>query len=579
MHPTEGRGTIFDHRMKPSRVTILRKGLLVLALPLVYQALFIGLLMKRQYDLNEAQLAAVHTKDLMIQIDTVFRLLLTSQSNLRAYVLTEDEQFARQIVEGTHDIERELRTLEKLVQDNPRQQERFVQVAARAHERLDFEHSLVALVQQGAREKVQEDVRGLRGQPSMEALSREIELFRSTEEKVDDQRINALRNSSATQNWFLVGGLIVNIGIGALAASMFSKEISSRIEVVTANTQRIAAGEELPPLVAGSDEIRELDEQFHSLAEKLKTARLKERVFQEALERRAAELTRANGDLEQKSQEIEMFVYSVSHDLRSPLVNLQGFSRELSLSRQELTELLKTEMPAADRDRARLVVERDITESIQFIQTAVTRLSHIIDALLRLSRAGRVEYHAKMVDVRSIILRIVEAMHSTITDRGAEIVVNPLPTVWADATAVEQIFANLVGNAVNYLDKQRPGKIEVGSIDRAVDGMGKVVTYYVKDNGLGIAHAYLPKVFAVFQRLHGEVAAGEGVGLALVRRVVERHGGKVWVESTENVGSTFFVAFPADPELSPLPAVAPRKERINLSHTSHDHPTSHHHPR
>ncbi len=551
--------------MKSRRVTILRKGLLVLALPLVYQALFIGLLLKRQHDHNEAQLAAVHTKDVIIQVDSVFRLLLTSQSNLRAYVLTENESFSKQLTEGAQDIDKELNQLKQMVQDNPRQQARFVQVAARAQERLDFERSLSRLVEQKDRQQVQDYVNNLRGQPSMEALSREIQLFRETEEKLDDQRIETLRRSSAMQNWLLLGGLVVNIGIGALAAAMFSKEIGNRIDIVTANTQRIAAGEALPALVEGSDEIRELDEQFHFLADRLKTARLKERVYQEALERRAAELTRANSDLEQKSQEIEMFVYSVSHDLRSPLVNLQGFSRELEFSRVELGKLLKSDMPKAEQERARIVVERDITESIQFIQTAVTRLSHIIDALLRLSRAGRVEYHAKILEVRPIILRIVDAMHGTIMERGAELEVHPLPPVWADPAALEQIFANLIGNAVNYLDRQRPGKIEIGFVDRDVEGLPKAVTYYVKDNGLGIAEAYLPKVFAIFQRLHGEVAAGEGVGLALVRRVVERHGGKVWLESTENVGSTFFVAFPAEPELSPVPAVAPRKERINVS--------------
>ena len=552
--------------MKARRVTILRKGLLVLALPLVYQALFIGLLMKRQSDHNATQIAAVHTKDVLIQTDRVYRLLLTSQSTLRAFVLTEDERFSEDLVRKTEEIDHELRKLETMVQDNPAQRARFVQVEARAKERLAFEHSMVGLVEQKNRAQIQEDVRNLRGQPSMDALSREIELFRDTEEKLGDQRLETLRQSSVLQNWLLLGGLIVNIGIGALAAAMFSKEISSRIDVVTTNTQRIVDGEALPPLVGGSDEIRELDEHFHLLADRLKTARLRERVYQEALERRATELTRANRDLQQKSQEIEMFVYSVSHDLRSPLVNLQGFSRELELSRVELGKLLKSEMPAAEQERARVVVERDITESVQYIQTAVTRLSHIIDALLRLSRAGRVEYRAKIVEVRPIILRIVEAMHNTIAERSADVVVHPLPPVWADPTALEQIFANLVGNAINYLDPKRPGKIEIGSIDCEVEGMSKMLTYYVKDNGLGIAQAYLPKVFAIFQRLHGEVAAGEGVGLALVRRVIERHGGKVWVESTDGAGSTFFVAFPAEPELSPLPAVAPRKERINVSH-------------
>src|SRR5205085_10167056 len=129
----------------PRRVTILRKGLLVLALPLVYQALFIGLLMKRQFDHNEAQLAAVHTKDVLIQTDLVYRLLLLSQSNLRAYILTENEIFSKQLIDGTARIESELGKMETMVQDNPRQRERLQNVAARAKERLDFERTMVDL--------------------------------------------------------------------------------------------------------------------------------------------------------------------------------------------------------------------------------------------------------------------------------------------------------------------------------------------------------------------------------------------------------------------------------------------------
>jgi signal transduction histidine kinase len=551
--------------MKPRRITILRKGLLVIALPLVYQALFIGLLLKRQSDHNEAQHWAVHTKDVLRQADLVYRLLLTSQSNLRAYVLTTKEVFGLEVTNGESEIERQLARLRGMLQDNPKQQERFERIVTLAQQRLEYERATVNLVKNGEQEKIREQVLSLRGKELMDTLSREIEAFRETEEKLDAQRLEALHRSSGTQNLLLVGGLLVNIGIGALAAVMFTREISDRLKIVAEKTHRIARGEALPPLVPGTDEIRELDEQFHLLADHLKTAQLKERVYQEALERRAAELTRANLDLKHKNQEIEMFVYSVSHDLRSPLVNLQGFSRELDLARGELQRLLSGDLPAEAREQARLLAERDVTESIRYIQAAVTRLSGIIDALLRLSRAGRVEFHPQFVELKPIILRIVEAMRGTINQRGAEVIVHDLPPVWADPTAAEQIFANLIGNAVNYLDPARPGKIEVGSVTRTVEGMESALTYYVKDNGLGIAEAYQPKVFAIFQRLHGNVAPGEGVGLALVRRVLERHGGQIWVESAEGVGSTFFVAFPADPLSSPLATAAPRKERLNLA--------------
>jgi len=557
-------------------MTILRKGLLVLALPLVYQALFIGLLFKRQSDLNEAQRLAIHTKDVIENTDTIFRLLVTTQSNLRGYLLTGKETYVEEIARDENLLDQEFAVTRTLIRDNPRQQARFQRVMQTAQAKRDYQHEIRQAMQKEGPVAAQDEVKKARGVQLMDAFRAAIENFRAVEEKLDTERLEALRRSVNTQNWLLIGGLIVNVGIGALAAMVFSREISSRIAVVTDNTRRITNGEALPPLVPGSDEIRELDEQFHRLADHLRSARLRERVYQEALERRASDLTRVNRDLGQKNQEIEMFVYSVSHDLRSPLVNLQGFGNELNLARAELQKLLQGEPSAADRQRALALTEREMTESVHYIQTAVTRLSSIIDALLRLSRAGRVEYHPKMVDLKPVIQRIIAAMRVTITQHGAEITVQDLPLVWSDPTAIEQIFANLIGNAVHYLDPQRPGKVEIGATVREVEGMEKALTCYVKDNGLGIAPKYQDKVFAIFQRLHVDVASGEGVGLALVRRVVERHGGQVWVESVEGAGSTFFVAFPADPRLSPLPAVAPRKERINVSVPRYDHPTSHH---
>jgi light-regulated signal transduction histidine kinase (bacteriophytochrome) len=185
-------------------------------------------------------------------------------------------------------------------------------------------------------------------------------------------------------------------------------------------------------------------------------------------------------------------------------------------------------------------------ESITFIQTAVTRLSSIIDALLRLSRAGRVEYRRQSVDVQRVVDRVVSALRGTIEERKATIVVRELPPASGDSTAIEQVFANLIGNALNYLDKNRPGQIEVLSVEADEQTPENCVVYAVKDNGLGISDQYKSKIFSAFQRLHGDVAKGEGVGLALVRRMVERHGGRVWFESEPGTGTTFFVAFLAD---------------------------------
>jgi signal transduction histidine kinase len=255
----------------------------------------------------------------------------------------------------------------------------------------------------------------------------------------------------------------------------------------------------------------------------------------------------------QKERENELFVHSVSHDLRSPLVNLQGFSQELALVCRELRRLaMENDMPADVRERVVALLDHDANESIQFIQTAVRRLATIIDALLRLSRVGRVVYDWQQVDVRATVERVVKALGNTITQKGARVEIGDLPPAWGDPTAIEQMFANLLGNALNYLDPARPGIVQVGNesshteqrTESAAEGR---TTYFVKDNGLGIDAEHLPKIFLAFQRLHPTAAAGEGIGLPLVRRMVERHGGRIWVESAMGQGSTFFLSLPSHP--------------------------------
>jgi PAS domain S-box-containing protein len=268
------------------------------------------------------------------------------------------------------------------------------------------------------------------------------------------------------------------------------------------------------------------------------------RRTEEEVRRRAAELEALNRELAQKNTENEMFVYSVSHDLRSPLVNLQGFSRELDKACRGLAELFALDtVPTDVRLRGQTILDGKVAKSVGFIQTAVTRLSNIIDALLRLSRAGRVDYRWETVDVSQVVTQVVRAAQVTITERGATVTVGDLPPAWGDRTAIEQVFGNLVGNALTYLDPARPGLIEIGALEPADGGR----TYFVRDNGLGIAEGHRQKIFQAFQRAHPGVGSGEGLGLAIVARVVERHHGRVWVESTPGAGSTFFITLPPRP--------------------------------
>ena len=253
------------------------------------------------------------------------------------------------------------------------------------------------------------------------------------------------------------------------------------------------------------------------------------------LQHRVTELDATNRELLQKTSENESFVYSVSHDLRAPLVNLQGFSQELMLTKDSLEALLgDTRVPPDVRDRGHALLGTEMTESLGFIRNSVQHLANIIDGLLRLSRIGRVEYESDPVDVLSVVQEILASMHTTITQAGATIDVGHLPTVSGDRNAIGQIFANIVGNALKSLSPDRPGVVR---IEASAD---EPPVFAIRDNGIGIPEEYRKKIFHAFQHVHAQRGRGEGMGLAIVRRIVERHGGRIWFESTHDVGTTFF---------------------------------------
>ena len=263
------------------------------------------------------------------------------------------------------------------------------------------------------------------------------------------------------------------------------------------------------------------------------------------LQNRVTELAASNRELMQKTSENESFVYSVSHDLRAPLVNLQGFSHELTLTQEELTSLLSDErIPSDLRARALALLSGEMTESIDFSRNSVQHLGNIVDGLLRLSRVGRVEYQMEPVKVQTVLSEILASMHPMIAAAGARVHVASLPTVRGDRNAIGQVFANIVGNAVKSLDPERPGLIEISASTE------EPPVFAIRDNGVGIPEEYRRKIFQIFQHVHPQ-AKGEGMGLAIVRRIVERHGGRIWFESAPDVGTAFFFT------LSPAPGAPP----------------------
>ncbi|WP_321928358.1 sensor histidine kinase [Paraburkholderia guartelaensis] len=519
------------------------KGLLLIAIPAVFELSLLSAIVKAETDAAAAERWGQHSQAVLAQASRVLEPVLVESVKLRGAVAANDTSYSTP-VSMWMDVDRRIDRLVDLVSDNPSQVERAVQIRHAVQNYRQWSDRVQDLLRSGRRADLAERFRALMAADVLDRVRTQIVSFQTEERRLDVLRVSAAEAARAQQQTLVVTAVLGSIVLVALAVWVFTRGVRGRLDALSDNANRLAANEPLAPLAAGNDEIAELDLTLHQISQRLIEAERLRLGFQADLARRADQLAHINENLRQQTQENEMFIHGVSHDLRAPLVNLQGFSRELNHACIDLRErIAKSSLSLEARARIERTINEDIGEALRYLQTAVLRASHIIDALLRLARVGRVEYRRQRVSVQELVQRVVDAMHASIRARGAQVSVQTLPDVWGDPTALEQVFANLIGNALNYLDPARDGRVEIGTA-HAPPGVESLQIFYVRDNGLGIPEVGLPRLFQAFQRMHGNVAPGEGIGLALVRRVVERHGGRVWVESTEGEGTTFYLTLP-----------------------------------
>jgi len=238
------------------------------------------------------------------------------------------------------------------------------------------------------------------------------------------------------------------------------------------------------------------------------------RLLNADLERRVEERT---AQYEAANRELEAFSYSVSHDLRAPLRAIDGFSQ------------------AVLEDYAPLLPE-DGRRNLETIRQSAQRMGDLIDDLLTFARLGRQELSKRPINMGELVQRALGDLEFATRDRPVEIRVGDLPECSGDLALLKQVWMNLLSNALKYTRKREAAEVEVGCRART----GEQV-YFVRDNGTGFDMRYAGKLFGVFQRLHrAEDYEGTGVGLAIVQRIVHRHGGRVWAEAAVNRGATFF---------------------------------------
>ena len=266
-------------------------------------------------------------------------------------------------------------------------------------------------------------------------------------------------------------------------------------------------------------------------------------VFSQAKAKAALErlVRRRTEELAHKNEELESIINVSSHDLKSPLVNIAGFGQELRYGCLEVKQALETSSDLETiKKKIGPIISRDMPESVDFIESNVSKMSAVQDGLLQLSRLGRIELNKQHLRMNEFMTKGIESMKVEISQHGASVTHDDLPDCYGDMNQLSRVFTNLIDNALKYSATDRKTVVKISGRQTASH-----IIYCVEDNGIGMDPAHANKIFDPFQRLQPENKIhGEGLGLAIVKRLITLHGGEVWVETEPGKGSRFFISLP-----------------------------------
>jgi signal transduction histidine kinase len=438
--------------------------------------------------------------------DRVIVLLRRMESGQRGYLLTGDPDFLEIYNESAPLMPGAIADMDAEVADNPKQQELWSKFRPLADSKLREMSETIRLYNAGDREGALALVRGESGLRLMVDVHEIIQAIKDLETAAISRKYQSARQ----QEWVLI---TVNIAAVSLIIAL---AFASIMIVRRANTAMAKAQTVLKDVNA------ELEANVAA---------------------RTAELRAAN-------EEIQKFAYIVSHDLRSPLVNIMGFTSELETLKAELfarVAALQKEHANGGGNGAAFdasspqdkVLAEDFDEALSFIKASITKMDRLINAVLTISREGNRTLRPEEVDMNALLSNMSKAMAHQAQAAGAQVDIADLPELVSDKLALEQIFSNLLDNALKYLRSDAAGQIRVKG--RAE---GSKVVIEVEDNGRGIEPRDQERVFELFRRAGPQDRPGEGMGLAHVRALVRRLGGVINVKSTPGKGSTFIVTLP-----------------------------------
>jgi signal transduction histidine kinase len=454
----------------------------------------------------------VRTVEVESQISLVQLQLRRAESAQRGYLSTLLPAFQADFEQAAAQLTPALARLNQFTIDNPVQSRIFDELLRLSNQRIEEFRNTIALAQT---EHMSDAARIVREGTGRDAMNHMDDL--AMQMRAEEDRLFALRTKDADRSQ-------------TLAASLTA--IGSGFVVVLAGISIF--------LVRRSARARDHAEAL------LRDNNLNLEV---TVDERTADLREANN-------EIQRFAYIVSHDLRSPLVNIMGFTSELEELRTDIFKQIaalrraaSSEPPAPagdgeiepaleDEDRQLL---QDFSEALDFIKSSIAKMDRLISAILNLTREGRREFELVRIDTRELIEAIVTTVAHQAAEAQAQIRIEPLPEITSDRLALEQIFSNLIDNALKYLKPGVPGGISV----RGRTKLGFAV-FEVTDNGRGIDPKDHQRIFDLFRRAGRQDKPGQGIGLAHVRALVRRLGGTMSVSSELGSGSTFTITLPVN---------------------------------
>lgn len=444
--------------------------------------------------------SVAHTLKVRSEAYRLLTLIQDAETGQRGFLLTGNRDYLRPYDRGAAEAPDSLADLRQLTSASPVQRAAVDRLGAAMAGKLLELSTTINMASAGDRAGAIDRVKQNIGNSLMERIRQEVAGIQTEEERVQDRQAEAARNTNLLLAGSSLLGILVVFGLAAytlLSANRSTKE-----------------------LVEAQSELRKTNDNLEALVAE-----------------RVTELKAAN-------EEIQRFAYIVSHDLRAPLVNVMGFTSELDTVRKDIADFLAEtaeKAPELVTPAIRGAVETDLPEALDFIRASTSKMDRLINAILKLSREGRRVLTPQPIDVAALIQAQGEVLTQQLAASDAELSVqDDLPNIVSDRLAIEQIFGNLIENAIKYLKPGRPGRISVKG-----QAHGAYLRYEITDNGRGIDAKDFERIFELFRRSGEQDRPGEGIGLAYVRNLARRLGGNVTVQSEFGTGSTFTVTLPA----------------------------------